>query len=180
LENKEIEILETAERMIQEGGYNAFSFREIAKAVGIKSSSVHYHYPTKADLGVAVASYYTDKFIAHLGDPVDLMAVGKDPIRQYVAAFRDAFIKDRRMCLCGLLGAEVKGLPNSVAAQTKLFFVRNIEWLTHAYEQQGHTTDARDNALRTLSILEGAMIVSNALDDVDVFYDTLKHFDETR
>lgn len=179
MENKEIKILEVAEQMVQEGGYNAFSFREIAKAVGIKSSSVHYHFPTKADLGAAVASYYTDKFIAHLGDPAHLVDGGKDPVGHFVTTFKEAFTKDRRMCLCGLLGAEVKGLPDAVAAQTKLFFVRNIEWLTQAYALIGQSADARRKALFTLSMLEGAMIVSNALDDIDAFHDTLKQFDES-
>ena len=47
-------IMDTAEGFIVQGGYNAFSFRDIAEAVGIKSASVHYHYPTKADLVSAV------------------------------------------------------------------------------------------------------------------------------
>ena len=57
MEKKEQAILKITEEMVRRGGYNGFSFREIAKQVGIKSSSVHYHFPTKEDLGVAVAKY---------------------------------------------------------------------------------------------------------------------------
>jgi len=57
---REHAILEVAQEMVRQGGYNNFSFRNIATAVGIKSSSVHYHFSTKEDLGVAVAKYYTE------------------------------------------------------------------------------------------------------------------------
>ena len=44
-------IMDAAERRMQLGGFGGFSFREIAADVGIKSSSVHYHFPTKVALG---------------------------------------------------------------------------------------------------------------------------------
>ena len=47
-------ILDAAERRMQIGGFGGFSFREIAADVGIKSSSVHYHFPTKENLAAAV------------------------------------------------------------------------------------------------------------------------------
>ena len=42
-------IMDAAERRMRIGGFNGFSFREIAADVGVKSSSVHYHFPTKGD-----------------------------------------------------------------------------------------------------------------------------------
>src|SRR5690242_7158071 len=49
-------ILDIAENLIQTQGYNAFSFRDIAEAAGIKTSSIHYYFPAKADLGKAVVA----------------------------------------------------------------------------------------------------------------------------
>lgn len=169
MENKEEEILRAAEAMVREGGYNSFSFRDIATAVGVKSSSVHYHFPTKADLGAAVAEYYTNKFLGNLGDPKQLIEDNKDPIKIYIRAFKDALIRDKRMCLCGVLGAEIDALPSKVAAQTKIFFERNIEWLTIAYASKGLKKGAETKAMQTLSLLEGAMITSNVLTDINVF-----------
>ena len=54
-------ILDVAERRIRAHGYNGFSFREIADEIGIKSASVHYHFPTKADLAAAVAKRYRER-----------------------------------------------------------------------------------------------------------------------
>src|SRR3984893_12936943 len=59
-------IMDAAERRMRKGGFAGFSFREIAADVGIKSSSVHYHFPTKEDLAAAVIRRWageTSKFI---------------------------------------------------------------------------------------------------------------------
>lgn len=169
MDNKEQDILRAAERMVREGGYNAFSFRDIANEVGIRSASVHYHFPTKEDLGAAVAAYYTDKFLGALGEPEELVMAGKDPIKAYVKAFRDALVKDKRMCLCGLLGAEINGLPPKVVAEARVFFERNLDWLTRAYTLQKGEKGGKDKAVQTLAVLEGAMIVSNTLGNNESF-----------
>ena len=48
------QILDIAERRMRQTGYNAVSYRDIAAEMGIKSASLHYHFPKKADLGAAL------------------------------------------------------------------------------------------------------------------------------
>ncbi|MEM6465574.1 MAG: helix-turn-helix domain-containing protein, partial [Pseudomonadota bacterium] len=55
-------ILDVTERLIRAHGYSGFSFRDVATEVGIKSASVHYHFPTKPDLAAAVARRYRERF----------------------------------------------------------------------------------------------------------------------
>ena len=50
------EIMDAAERRMRIGGFNGFSFREIAADAGVKSSSVHYHFPTKEKLAAPVCT----------------------------------------------------------------------------------------------------------------------------
>jgi len=169
MEGNESAILKAAEEMVRKGGYNGFSFRNIADIVGIKSASVHYYFPTKEDLGAAVAQYYTDRFMTSLGAPAELVKAGKNPIEVYVAAFRSALVNDKRMCLCGILGAENDGLPKAVVANTKDFFNRNIAWLSEVYGYDHDAKSAREKAIQTLCLLEGAMITANLLDDINVF-----------
>lgn len=117
--SKKEELLKVAQLKVRSGGYNNFSFRELAAEVGIKSASVHYHFPTKSDLGAALAHQYTDDFLRVLGDPNELYAVGKNPIDVYINLFRNALVQDKKMCLCGLLGAESDSLPDKVRYETK-------------------------------------------------------------
>lgn len=174
MENKQEAILETAEKMIRDGGYRAFSFREIAKVIGIKSSSVHYYFPTKADLGAEVAKRYTERFLNRIGDSEQLIQQGKDPIENYVNVFREALVKDKSMCLCGLLGAEANSLPSEVVQATKLFFERNIEWLTQAYTLKSGQNAPHAQAVKTLALLEGTMMISNALGNTKIFDNVVK------
>jgi len=166
---REIAILESAEEMVRQGGYNSFSFRNIATAVGIKSSSVHYHFATKEDLGVAVTEYYTEKFLRALGDPDTHQGNGENPVKLYIAAFRNALEEDKGMCLCGMLGAEADGLPERVVDATRAFFDKNVEWLDRAYQAIDFVDQSKQRAIQTLSLLQGAMIVSKTSNSLDLF-----------
>ena len=174
LQSKAADILDAAEDLVRTQGYNGFSFRDVARAVGIKSASVHYHFPTKANLGVALARRYTDRFLESLGDPVDPVQSPIEHLRFYVSAYRTALVVDGRMCLCGMLGAEVDSLPTAVAAEAKRFFELNIEWLdqvlTQLSKQPAKDPDRiRRQALSILATLEGAMLVARSLDNEFVF-----------
>src|ERR1700731_169104 len=57
-------LMDLAEARICEAGYRGFSFRDLAAEIGIKSASVHHHFPTKATMAAAVARRYADRFFA--------------------------------------------------------------------------------------------------------------------
>lgn len=169
--SKKDELLNAAERKVRTGGYSNFSFRELAVDVGIKSASVHYHFPTKSDLGAELARRYTENFLGALGEPSEISRRGDNPISIYVSLFRKALVEDEAMCLCGLLGAENDALPEKVQVETKRFFEKNIDWLERAYtiQNSGSYDWARTQAIKTLSLLEGAMMISKTLGDNNAF-----------
>ena len=165
------EILNAAEKLARAGGYNGFSFRDIAKAVNIKSASVHYHFETKEALGAALARRYTENFLTALGDPASFKS-SEAAIARYIAAYRSALIDDGLMCLCGVLGAEIEILPQPVAREAKTFFERNVEWLENALSREKRSrAQSRKSALSIIALLEGAMIVARSLEDHNTFDD---------
>ena len=167
-----LEIMDVAERAARAGGYGAFSFREIAKEVGVKPASVHYHFPTKADLGRDMARRYTERFLDALPDADDADLTPAEAMASYLAAFRRSLSEDGLMCLCGALGAEIALLPEPVAREAKLFFRRNIDWLKTLYRRTGANEDkALRKARRTLALLEGAMILARTDGGLDAFDD---------
>lgn len=178
METKVNDILKATELLIRTGGYNSFSFRDVATAVGIKSSSVHYHFPTKEDLAAAVANQYSDRFINSLGSPAELSKSGKNSIDVYIKAFRTALVSDKKMCLCGLLGAEKGGLPEKVVAATQDFFKRNLLWLEEVYCQTLTKAQSKQKAIQTLSLLEGALITSNVMGDIKIFDQAAKQLQQ--
>ena len=83
-------IMNAARATVQALGYNALSFRDLAKEVGVKSSSVHYHFPTKGDLGAALARRYIDDASALFASMLESGTDIDTCARQYVAVFRAA------------------------------------------------------------------------------------------
>src|SRR3546814_13448902 len=112
-ETTRTQIIQHAERLVQERGCNAFSYRDLAALIGIKTSSIHYHFPTKDDLLLAIAQQYHTRWYAAMQtiDP-DLTADAK--LRAYVDAHRRAFQNSERICLAAALAADIASLPPSV------------------------------------------------------------------
>ena len=161
-------IMDIAEAQVRAGGYNSFSFREISQEIGIKSASIHYHFPTKTDLGVAIASRYTSRFAEQL---LFISATNPDArarLNAYTALFRQALVQDQKMCLCGQLASESDVLPEPIRLETRRFFTLNIDWLTNeVFAADGVQAQAR--AAAVLAALEGALLVSKVLQQPALF-----------
>ncbi len=161
----EAKILDLAETLIRQNGYNGFSFRDIASGVGVKSSSVHYYFPTKADLGARVAKRYTDRFMETLGDPNSPEITAEGPVGRLGTVFAAALGQDGQMCLCGVLAAESAGLPAAVVEEARTFFNRTAFWLktglkNSALGRDFSDTDLEKQSFAILAQLEGAMLIA--------------------
>ena len=162
------QILDIAERRIRLAGYNAVSFRDIAAEMDIKSASLHYHFPKKADLGTALVKRYADNFQARLKEKTQGLSEPADKISAFVDIFREALRDQNLNCLCAVLGAESPGLPDPVSQEVRHFFGANIVWLIEQYTlTDTPSPDVRAKA--ALAALEGAMVVSTVNDDISVF-----------
>lgn len=161
-------IIETAENQARSGGYNAFSFREIAKEIGIKSASIHYHFPTKADLAKELAHRYTEKFIIHLNRISESNKALAEQLSAYSELFYEALKTDQKMCLCGLFAAEMDVLPDDVKAETRRFFEANLEWIEQVLDTHG-IGNTKAKAMNLLASMEGAMLLGKAFDSEECF-----------
>jgi TetR/AcrR family transcriptional regulator, transcriptional repressor for nem operon len=156
-------LMDLAEAHIRDGGYTGFSFRNLAAEVGIKSASVHHHFPTKAKMAAAVARRYGDRFLASVAPQPNESA--EDAISAYRSAFRAALDRDGRMCLCGVLGAEAGVLSPEVTAEVQSFFRRCIDDLARRIGGP----DALGRAFHVMATLEGGMVLARAYGDIDAF-----------
>src|SRR5438132_1674693 len=64
--NTKDQLLNVAQRLIQTRGFQGFSYRDLADEIEISTASIHYHFPTKADLGVALVQRFRAGLIAAL------------------------------------------------------------------------------------------------------------------
>ena len=158
-------ILDAAQERVRRGGYNGFSFRDLAQDVGIKSASIHHHFPTKEQLVATLSARYTDT----IRDALDAMPAGRARIAAYRAMFRGALSDELIMCMCGLLGAESLGLPPSVAIEQRRFFDLLVTDLAAALA--GETERPNQAARAIVAQLEGGMLLARAYGDVSAYDD---------
>lgn len=172
------QLLDHAEAQIRQRGYHAVSFRELADALSIKSASVHYYFPQKEDLGLALVERYSTRFFLALEKAEIGVADWRGRIDAFRAAYRSAFTADDRICLCGMLGAESGGLPTRLATAVGDFFRANIKWLTPAMKPDLAPERQVARATAMVSALQGAMMLSAATGDLALFDRTLDGLDE--
>ena len=166
-------ILETAQRMMQAVGYNGLSFRDIAAAVGIKSASVHYHFPSKGILGAAVMRRYTDSLVAALA-ALDRSGVGpQQALAAYVGGMRGTLASDGKLCLCAMLSAETDGIPAEVRAEVNRFIDLNVAWLAGVIARctgdDAQPIPPHDHAAALFAALQGAMLIARGSGDLARF-----------
>jgi TetR/AcrR family transcriptional repressor of nem operon len=164
-------IMAAARLTVQDRGYSGLSFRELAKDVGIKSASIHHYFPTKGELGGALADRYTSDFATYLDG---LLVDGLDPqtcLARYTDVFRDTLRNDNRMCLAGIMAAEHKELPDEVRNEVVKFGAMNESWIARVLAKSG-TADPegiRGRARAIFAAIEGAQLVARSRGDVSVY-----------
>jgi TetR/AcrR family transcriptional regulator, transcriptional repressor for nem operon len=165
-------IMDAARAMVQARGYNGLSFRDLAKEVGVKSASVHYHFPTKGDLGAALARRYADEAIEIFDGFLEASQDVGACLRMYTDVFRSALSNDNRMCLCGIMAAEHDDLPAEVRAEVDRFTDVNIRWLVKLLsrgKKKAATGAIEQRALAIFAAVEGAQLVARGRGDIAVY-----------
>jgi TetR/AcrR family transcriptional repressor of nem operon len=168
------QILDAAERLVQERGFNGFSYADVARELGVTKAALHYHFPGKAELGDALIERYARRFGEALVavDERDIDAA--DKLRAYAQLYAAVF-SDDRMCLCGMLAADYATLPQPMRDRVVRFFDDNEVWLARVLEE-GRTEgnlrfqgSARSVARTIVGGLEGAMLVARPYGDIKRF-----------
>jgi TetR/AcrR family transcriptional repressor of nem operon len=167
-------ILDVAERLVQVRGFNGFSYADVAAELGITKAALHYHFPGKAELGQALIERYAERFGAAL-EALDRDAGdARAKLDGYAGIYADV-LRDRRMCLCGMLAADYETLPDPMRQAVIRFFDDNEAWLTRVLEEGGRDGSVRlaghasETAQAIVSGLEGALLVARPYGDVDRF-----------
>ena len=166
-------ILAAATRIAQAHGYGGLNFRDLAADVGIKAPSIYHHFPSKADLGAAVAKRYWEDTAAGLEAMSTEFA--DRPVRalhEYPArTFRPSLENGNRICLCSFMSAEYDDLPAEVQKEVQAFADINIAWLGKTLVAAGVVGRAESEA-RARSIfaaVSGAQLMARSRADISLF-----------
>ncbi|CAH6661225.1 MULTISPECIES: TetR/AcrR family transcriptional regulator [Pseudocitrobacter] len=89
-------LIQLADTCIQRDGFHGFSFSDLAEGVGIRKASIHHHFPTKIDLGIAYCEYKNALFM-QLNEHLQTIPAGKQRLTGYLEAFSNC-AKQGEMC----------------------------------------------------------------------------------
>ncbi|GGA84011.1 TetR family transcriptional regulator [Brucella endophytica] len=170
------DILACARSLIVAGGYNGFSYADIADVVGIRKASIHHHFPTKADLVRTLVARYREEAKAglaqlelHVSDP---LAQLRSYIGYWQACIADA---SAPLCVCALLASQLPVLPEEIGVEVRAHFHTLSDWLTSIMErgaQQGElqlSSPPRAEAEAFMATVHGAMLSARAYGDPKIF-----------
>ncbi len=174
------QILDSAQLLVQTRGFHAFSYADIATAIGIRKASIHYYFPAKTDLGREMIARYREEFRRHCCR-IELVAPEADQaLQRYAQMFRDMLRSGPDsaggcLCLCGVLVGEWQALSDGMQEEVAGFFRENEAWLARimdAGRSDGclHFEGAATlQAQAFLSGLEGAMQTARVYRDVTLY-----------
>lgn len=164
-------ILDTGLEFLQSRGLNGFSFRDISDRVGVKSASIHYHFPTKFDLALAILTRINAGFERALSDIDAGRGSASEKLEAFCDLFLDTYGDAGRLCpFCMVAVAQVSA-PREVVDEARGFWRRGELWLTGVLEagrasgELEFVTPAGEIARTYVSALEGALIIARAFED---------------
>jgi TetR/AcrR family transcriptional regulator, transcriptional repressor for nem operon len=169
-------ILQSAKILISDRGYSAFSYADISAAVHIRKASIHHHFPTKANLVVAVLKAHRERLmqgtqtLTHtIGDPLARLQAY---VQYWEGCIRD---KSQPFCIAALLAAELPSLPEEVRFAVQQHFLALCEWIRQTLEEGVRKRTLKlqgtpeDEAQAFMASVHGAMLSARALGNCDVF-----------
>ncbi|GAA4409348.1 TetR/AcrR family transcriptional regulator [Nibrella viscosa] len=125
-------ILNLADHLIKDKGFNAFSFHDLSRTIGIKTASIHYHFPTKTDLVIAVIRQHIDRFAALKESLAD-----KDPITKLRGFFSiyAQLKKENKVCLVGSLATDLHTVDERIQGELKTLAGQILDWVTDILQE---------------------------------------------
>ena len=149
-----------ATKHIRQGGYSSFSFRDLATKTKIKSSTVHYYFPTKAHLVEEIVNEYRSSFIDRLNSKSKKSTTTFKKIAVLIRLYDENLANDLN-CLCGVLAAELNLLSPKEKNTVMQFIIQIEKWLRSELKEYKPTNGLSVSELVHLimSSLNGAIIL---------------------
>jgi TetR/AcrR family transcriptional repressor of nem operon len=168
-------LLSAGEEIVCREGFGGFSYGSLANAVGVRKASLHHHFPTKAEFGLALVERHRDRLEG------DRAAAEFDP-RRGSAAMR-AWLRERRehlgdgarLDLLTAFALETPALPGALQAAldraraTLLARIRAILLAGRRDRSIAVPGDIESEAQTILALVEGGEIAARAAGDAAAF-----------
>jgi TetR/AcrR family transcriptional repressor of nem operon len=171
-------IMDHAQLLVQTGGYNGFSYAQIADELGIRKATIHYYFRAKSDLCVSLLRRYRSRFRSRVAEVTEPLVSPRERLRVYISLYQQA-LEDGRLCPCGVLTTELETLDAEIRAEVRGFFDEQIGWVESQLAEARRQGELRvDHPVRQLAAsifgtIEGAMLLAKAAGETGVLADAV-------
>src|SRR5215510_5202293 len=169
IENSKRTIMNMAEALLQDKGFNGFSYANIASELGVKNAAIHYHFPSKEDLARAVIQRYRDRFQLWINNSRIKDLSPEKKLDWFFSIYTDTRADQGKVCLVGSLEAEFNSIPDGLRADVEGMHKDLLTWL-EATLSEGREAgvftfngDPANKAALILSSVQGALQMARAL-----------------
>lgn len=165
------QILSLARSLILDRGYNAFSYQHISKELGIKNAAIHYHFPTKESLGMAVIAQTRANFIKRTAQWRSQQLNNMELLVAFQSLYVDNLDDGRKVCLFGTLATDFFAIPPKMQQEMRLLAGEILVWLTRVLEEGRKNLDfkfegsAHDKATTVATGMAGALQIGRVFDE---------------
>jgi len=125
-------IIELGTDLFQSVGYPSLSYQQISSKLGIKNAAVHYHYPSKEDLGLDIINQEISNFEKFTSTISDLNHWEKLEI--FLTNYRKNLENGNKICVIGSSASDYPELPESVQNASAEYFIVFKNWFTELLE----------------------------------------------
>ncbi len=128
------QIIEVGLELLQKRGYASFSYADLSERLGISKASIHYHFPSKEALGVALSERYFELVRQTLGEADE----HDDPWERFEGYERvvfGAFGSGDRICAAGAVQSDYNVIPESMRTKWCELIQYVIDWIAEVLEQ---------------------------------------------
>jgi TetR/AcrR family transcriptional repressor of nem operon len=163
------QILKTGSHLVQTRGFSAMSFGQIAELLAIKPPAIHYHFPSKTDLGLALVERYRQRYQRWMDEAADQGLSVTESLSGYIRIASRFHDDGRKVCPLGILTAELLALPAELVPAVCAMNDDLLNWLESLLERgraDGSLRfkgEARDVAIVITASLQGALQLSRAM-----------------
>lgn len=161
-------IIDAADQLFYEQGFEHTSFSQIANAVGISRGNFYYHFKSKDEILDAVINLRLARTGSMLEGWETEGATPADRIRCFINILVMNRAKIKRFgCPVGTLFAELAKLDHPSKGNANELFTLFRKWLRWQFEQLGRSGDSDELAMHLLAASQGVATLASAFQDED-------------
>lgn len=168
-------IMDIAEHLIMSRGFNRFSYKDISTEMNVKNAAIHYHFPSKNDLGVAVIRRAQARCRKWNGMTFQQAVSPVDMLNVFLEMYTGYLNSGEYVCLASALETDFNTFSKEMQNEIRRYAAEMLNWIRNLLQkgrEEGlfsFSEPPEDKAFFILSSVQGALQIAS-VGDKNLFY----------